>query len=391
MEQLGRKWALCEETMASVDHNVEGLLDRMVSFYAQGLQQIDFEKYFLIEEELGKGGYGNVFLVKDEQTGQRMAMKVMDKDKISQRSFLHEFSISFLLSSHQNIIGCFGFFFSTIDYFVFAQELAPVGDLFSMIFPHVGIPEDAAKRCAVQMSSALEFISEKGLVHMDFKPGNVLVFDQDCHCVKITDFGLTKVTGTVIRARCGSKSYMAPEMFNLAISDGLAVDGGLDVWAFGVVIYCLITGEFPWRVAMLEDEAYKQYVDWQNDFQEVNPPEAWEKVPAGIQRMFIALWAIDHTKRSKTSEVLKYLSESWKEETPESTLIQEEDDSIERISSVQSEVTLASHVNTSQSTVSISSSIGTLSYLLTTDPSRSQSEMIPEPQKDNMSEAPIYV
>lgn len=56
--------------MASADHNVEGLLDRMVSFYAQELQQIDFEEYFLIEEELGKGGYGNVFLVNDKQTGE---------------------------------------------------------------------------------------------------------------------------------------------------------------------------------------------------------------------------------------------------------------------------------------------------------------------------------
>ncbi|XP_073472118.1 serine/threonine-protein kinase SBK1-like [Aquarana catesbeiana] len=313
-------WYMGDDTMASADHNVEGLLDRMVSFYAQELQQIDFEEYFLIEEELGKGGYGNVFLVNDKQTGQRMAMKVMDKDKTSQQSFLHEFSISYLLSSHQNIIGCFGFFFSTIDYFVFAQELAPDGDLFSMIFPNVGIPEDAAKRCAVQISSALEFISERGFVHMDLKPENVLVFDQDCHCVKITDFGLTKVTETVIRARCGSKSYMAPEMFNLNISDGLAVDGSLDVWAFGVVIYCLVTGEFPWRVAMLDDESYKQYVDWQNDFREVNPPETWEKVPAGIQRMFLDLLAIDRAKRSKTSVVLKYLGESWKEETPELTL-----------------------------------------------------------------------
>ncbi|XP_073472107.1 serine/threonine-protein kinase SBK1-like [Aquarana catesbeiana] len=298
-----------QDTMASADHNVEGLLDRMVSFYAQELQQIDFEEYFLIEEELGKGSYGNVFLVNDKQTGQRMAMKVMDKDKTSQRSFLHEFSISYLLSSHQNIIGCFGFFFSTIDYFVFAQELAPVGDLYSMIFPNVGIPEDAAKRCAVQISSALEFISERGFVHMDLKPENVLVFDQDCHCVKITDFGLTKVTETVIRARCGSKSYMAPEMFNLNISDGLAVDGSLDVWAFGVVIYCLVTGDFPWRVAMLDDESYKQYVDWQNDFREVNPPETWEKVPAGIQRMFLDLLAIDRAKRSKTSDSQSFYEE----------------------------------------------------------------------------------
>ncbi|XP_073471854.1 serine/threonine-protein kinase SBK1-like [Aquarana catesbeiana] len=351
--------------MASVDHNVEGLLDRMVYFYAQKLQQIDFEEYFLIKEELGKGGYGNVFLVQDKETA------------------FHSYC---LLT--KSIIGCFGFFFSTTDYFVFPQELVPVGDRFSMISPNVGIPEDAVKVCAVQISSALEFISEKGLVHMDLKPENVLVFDQDYYCIKITDFGLTKVTGKVIRARCGSKSYMVPE-FNLTISDGLVVDGSLDVWVFGVIIYCLVTGEFPWQVAMLDDETYKQYVDWQNDFREVNPPETWKKVPAGIQRiMFIDLLAIDRTKRNKTLEVLKYLSESWKEETPELTLIQEEGDSIERISSVESEATSASHLNTSQSSVSISSSISSLSYLLTTNNSGSQSEIFQEPQKD-MSEALI--
>ncbi|XP_040215494.1 serine/threonine-protein kinase SBK1-like [Rana temporaria] len=242
-----------EDTMASVVHNVEGVLDRMVSSYSKGLQEVDLQEYFLKVKELGEGGYGRVLSANHRITGQKMALKIMDKNRISQRSFLQEFSISYLLSSHPNIIGCYGIAFTTIDYFVFVQELAPVGDLCSMILPHVGIPEDSVKRCAVQISNALEFMSEKGLVHMDLKPENILVFDKDCHSIKITDFGLAKVKGTVITSRSGSKFYMAPELRDITISDGLVVDGSLDVWSFGFIIYCLLTGEFPWTVATLDD------------------------------------------------------------------------------------------------------------------------------------------
>ncbi|XP_077349914.1 serine/threonine-protein kinase SBK1-like [Lithobates pipiens] len=334
-----------QDTMASVADDVEGLLDRMVSFYSQRLQKVDLQEHFHIVKELGEGGYGRVLLANDKITGQTMALKAMDKKKTSQRSFLQEFSVSYLLSPHPNIIGCIGIAFTTIDYFVFAQELAPVGDLFSMILPHVGIPEDAVKRCSVQISNALEFISEKGLVHMDLKPENILVFDKDCHSIKITDFGLVKVKGTVITSRCGSKSYMAPEMLDITISDGLVVDGSLDVWSFAVIIYCLITGEIPWRVATLDDEGYKHYVDWQNNFHMDNPPKAWRKIPTGMQRMFINLLAIDYMKRSKATDILNYVSERWKKETTG----QEDEDPIESCSS----------------------------------------EMTLEPQKDNMEEALI--
>ncbi|CAI9547021.1 unnamed protein product [Staurois parvus] len=300
-----------------------------------------------------------------------MALKTMDKNRTSQRSFLQEFCVSYFLSSHPNIIGCNGIAFTTIDYFVFAQELAPVGDLFSMITPY-GIPEDSVKRCALQISNALEFISEKGLVHMDLKPENILVFDQDCHFIKITDFGLAKVRGTVITSRCGSKTYMAPELRDMTITDGLVVDGCLDVWAFGVTIYCLLLGEYPWQVAMPEDEGYRGFVDWQNNFHMDNPPEAWRKISTGIRRMFGDLLAIDFSKRSKSTEILKYMNESWKEEIPDAITGQEDEDPI-KSSSVQSEVTSISHLNTSQRSVTNTS----LSYFLTTDTSVSQSEMTP--------------
>ncbi|CAI9555648.1 unnamed protein product [Staurois parvus] len=190
-------------------------------------------------------------------------------------------------------------------------ELAPVGDLFSLIIPHVGIEQDAVKRCAVQMSDALEFISERGLVHLDIKPENILVFDWECHCIKLTDFGLTKVKGTVTR-KCGTTSFMAPEMCKAAMSDGLAVDSSLDVWAFGVVIFSLLTGEMPWQEAILDDADYKSFVNWQNNFQMEKPPDSWRRIPIKLRRMFGDLLAIDHTERCHTTEVIKYIDVSWK-------------------------------------------------------------------------------
>lgn len=56
--------------MASVAHEVEALLDGMISFYAQRLRQVDVQKYFLLGKELGKGGYGRVLMANDRKTGQ---------------------------------------------------------------------------------------------------------------------------------------------------------------------------------------------------------------------------------------------------------------------------------------------------------------------------------
>lgn len=120
---------------------------------------------------------------------------------------------------------------------------------------------------------------------MDLKP-DVSVFDLDCHSIYLTDFGLVKVHRTVVRGKCGTMFYMAPERRKVNTSDGLVVEGSLDVWVFGVVIYFLLTGVLPWEDAILDYEKCKHFVDWQNNFQMDNPPEALTKVASGIQRMF---------------------------------------------------------------------------------------------------------
>ncbi|XP_040216031.1 serine/threonine-protein kinase SBK1-like [Rana temporaria] len=377
-----------QDTMASVAHEVRCVLDRMISFHSRKLHQLDLPDHFIIVKELGEGGFGKVYLASDRKTGRRMALKVMDKSKTSRESFLREFSISFLLSSHPNIIGTCETIFTTISCYVFTQELAPIGDLYSLIVSCVGIPEDVAKRCALQISSALEFIAVKGLVHMDVKPDNVLVFDKECHSIKLTDFGLAKVTGTVIRFKCGSKPYRPRDMYDISPLNGLVVDGSLDVWAFGVTIYVLLTGEFPWQDTLPDDADFKSFVVWQKNFEVDNPPEAWREIPTGIRRMFIDLLAIDSTKRSPSTEVLNYMGETWK---VKKTVRDEESDPMESSSSKPSDESLCetSYLNSSRSDISITSSLSSTSSFLIIDTSASQSEMTSEPQKENTEEALI--
>ncbi|XP_075430227.1 serine/threonine-protein kinase SBK1-like [Ascaphus truei] len=305
--------------MASNVSDIELILEGLVTLTSQSLQHAELEEHFHVIKELGRGSYGSVMMVKDKNTDKMMALKLLDKKRTTQRGFLMEFSVSFFLSSHPNVIGSYGLAFQTCEHFVFAQELSPVGDLLSLIQAQVGIPEAAAKRCAVQISSALEFMESKGLVHRDIKPDNILVFDKECHCIKVSDFGLTHLQGTAIRPLKGKVPYMSPELCQLAKCDTLEADSSIDVWAFGVVLFCLLTGEFPWRVALPTDQRYSRFADWQNSPIVADPPSPWNRLTTAVLKMFRTLLAIDPKERRKATEVLNYIGESWKTDIPHSS------------------------------------------------------------------------
>ncbi|XP_066458255.1 serine/threonine-protein kinase SBK1-like [Eleutherodactylus coqui] len=288
---------------------------------------------------------------------QKMALKLLDRNKTTEFAFLMEFSKSFFFS-HPNIIGSYGTAFKTWDYFAFAQELS-IGDLCSLITPHDGLPEDTVKRCAVQISSALEFIDSKGLVHLDIKPENILVFDEDCHCIKITDFGLSCIKGTMAKNRISTVSYMAPEMSQVTDEDSLLVDFPLDVWSFGIVLYCLLTGEFPWQSAVSTDKAYSSFVEWQCNLEDIEPPAPWSRFPPGALKMFSGLLAIDCSKRSKSGEVVMFLEECWKEEIIDSS---------------------------EETSTSMTSLLSTISGYLTSENSEFDSETSPDIWKDGLED-----
>ena len=165
-----------------------------------------------ILKKLGKGSYGTCVLALCRTTGQKVALKLLRKDKTPYRDFLREFQCSRLLAAHPNVVDTYNVAFETVEHFVFAQECAFQGDLFDFIQPRQGLPEKSVKSIARQLMSALSFLHQQRYIHRDVKPENVLVMDTKDWKVKLCDFGMILPTGSMARKTNNSIPYTPPEV-----------------------------------------------------------------------------------------------------------------------------------------------------------------------------------
>jgi len=182
---------------------------------------------------LGAGGMGEVYRARDTRLERTVAIKV-SKEAFSER-FRNE-ALAIAALNHSNI--------ATL------HDVGPdylVMELVEGRPPHGPLPVAEALRLASQIANALEHAHERGIVHRDLKPSNILVTKAG---VKVLDFGLarrssplaasdsTQETLSEERIFAGTPRYMAPEQI-----DGQKADQRTDVFAFGLVLYELLTGE----------------------------------------------------------------------------------------------------------------------------------------------------
>ncbi|XP_055038700.1 serine/threonine-protein kinase SBK1 [Misgurnus anguillicaudatus] len=283
-------------------------VEDMQALSITSLSASEVEQEFELIGPLGKGTYGKVDLVLHRKQGTKLALKYVNKNKTKLRSFLREYSLTAALSCSPFIIKVLNVLFETEESYVFGQEYAPAGDLFDIIPPQSGLPEEMVKRCVQQLGLALDFMHSKSLVHRDVKPENVLLFDRECRRVKLADLGMTRRTGSRIKRISGTIPYTAAEVCQASVSEGIIVATTQDVWAFGVLLFCMLTGNFPWEAALPSDAFFAEFQRWQRGACPPGVvPSQWRRFSDDALRMFGRLLALEPERRCGVKEVFYFL------------------------------------------------------------------------------------
>jgi len=200
---------------------------------------------YKVLEKIGEGGMGEVYLALDSNLGRKVALKFLSSDKASdpesRRRFAHEARAQAMLS-HPNIATFHevgeenGKVFIVMEY-IEGQPLSRLAQTEKLSLTQI-------LDLAIQTAEGLQAAHEKGVVHRDVKPENLLVTSKQ-H-VKITDFGLAKWKGattlTQTGARMGTAYYMSPEQV-----EGKKVDHRSDIFSLGVILYELFAGRRPFE------------------------------------------------------------------------------------------------------------------------------------------------
>jgi hypothetical protein len=213
---------------------------------------------------LGAGGMGEVYRARDAKLGRDVALKVVSEPfaRDAERMARFEREAKVLASlNHPNIASIYGLEDSGATR-ALVMELVE-GLTLADRLKSGPIPIDEALRIAKQICEALEYAHERGIVHRDLKPANVKVTNDDA--VKVLDFGLAKAvecdassvdiatSPTITRMTqagvlLGTAAYMSPEQ-----ARGKAVDRRADIWAFGCVLYEMLTGKMAFQGESVTD------------------------------------------------------------------------------------------------------------------------------------------
>ncbi len=199
-----------------------------------------------LEETLGRGHFAIVKLARHVFTGQKVAVKVIDKNKLDDISRAHLFQEvrCMKLVQHPNVVRLYEVIDTQTKLYLIL-ELGDGGDMYDYIMQHEnGLTEELARDYFSQIVSAISYCHKLHVVHRDLKPENVIFFKK-LGIVKLTDFGFSNLyrPGEKLETSCGSLAYSAPEILLGDSYDAPAVD----VWSLGVLLYMLVCGEPPFN------------------------------------------------------------------------------------------------------------------------------------------------
>lgn len=262
-----------------------------------------------LEETLGSGHFAVVKLARHVFTGEKVAVKVIDKTKLDEISRAHLFQEvrCMKLVQHPNVVRLYEVIDTQTKLYLIL-ELGDGGDLYDYIMRHdKGLTENVAREYFRQIVRAISYCHQLHVVHRDLKPENVVFFEK-LGVVKLTDFGFSNkfCPGQKLETSCGSLAYSAPEILLGDSYDAPAVD----VWSLGVILFMLVCGHPPFQEAN-DSETLTMIMDCKYTMP--------EHVSGGCRSLIGNMLVREPEKRATLQQIAQneWLLEGSIEETPE--------------------------------------------------------------------------
>ena len=254
-----------------------------------------FDGSYRILRRLGRGGMADVYLAEDEELGRRVAIKVLNDRHAADEQFVERFrreATNAAGLSHPNIVSIYDRGEAEGTYYI-AMEHIDGRSLKELIVARGPAPVPIAIEYARHILSALRFAHERGIVHRDIKPHNVL--DDGDGRVKVTDFGIARAGAsqmTEAGSIVGTAQYLSPEQ-----ARGAAVDARSDLYSLGIVLYELLTGKVPFTGDSPVEIAMK-HLSGRPEAPSVHRPE----VPRDLDLVVLRALAKDPDERYQTAD-----------------------------------------------------------------------------------------
>ena len=264
-------------------------------------QGLFLDNYDVIKQ-LGKGGYGKVYEVKNKKTNEIRACKHLSKLNMKNiEKFEREINI-LINSDHPNIIKIYEIYESQRSLYLGMEECKG-GEICDRIIEHIQsktmYSEKDAAEMLQQVMSAIEYCHNNGICHRDLKPENLLYLKQGAekdNTIKVIDFGLSQIISPEkkLKTKVGTAYYVAPEILQGNYTEKC------DIWSAGVILYIFLSGDPPFN-GPSDAVIYGKIAEMKFNF----PEKKWKNISNDAKDLIMHMIAPEK-ERYTAKEVLQH-------------------------------------------------------------------------------------
>ena len=276
--------------------------DNFIKALKKSFGYLNFFDYYEMLDNLGEGIFGSVKLGVEKKTNQRVAIKIIKKNKAKEKDIeLVRNEIDIMkLCYHPYVVHLLDHF-ENGEYIFIVMEYIKGGSLNDyMKSNNFNFTERRAAELIYQLAKGLKYLHKYGIIHRDLKPDNIMLTEaSDKGNIKIMDFGLSKILGKKEKSTdgFGTLTFVAPEVLIRK-----PYNKEVDIWSVGVILYLMLSGDLPFD----DPDDNEQKIAKSIVYQEVKfPQEKFGKRSKAVIELIKGCLTKEPKNRIKIDEILK--------------------------------------------------------------------------------------